>query len=55
MSFSSKKLQEMGFQFKYTLEDMYRGAIETLRKKGLLPYSTKEPAVIEQEQQANGN
>nr|GMC96968.1 dihydroflavonol 4-reductase [Ipomoea batatas] len=50
VSFSSKKLQEMGFEFKYTLEDMYRGAIETLRKKGLLPYSTKEPADIEQEQ-----
>nr|GLL26299.1 dihydroflavonol 4-reductase-like [Ipomoea trifida] len=50
VSFSSKKLQELGFEFKYTLEDMYRGAIETLRKKGLLPFSTKEPADIEQEQ-----
>nr|GMC96969.1 dihydroflavonol 4-reductase [Ipomoea batatas] len=49
--FSSKKLQDMGFQFKYSLEDMYRGAIETLRKKGLLPYSTKEPAAIHEEEQ----
>ncbi|XP_019182575.1 PREDICTED: dihydroflavonol 4-reductase-like [Ipomoea nil] len=49
--FSSKKLQDMGFQFKYSLEDMYRGAIETLRKKGLLPYSTKEAAAIEEEQE----
>ncbi|KAL8491341.1 hypothetical protein ACS0TY_023100 [Phlomoides rotata] len=39
--FSSKKLTEMGFSFKYTLEDMYRGAIETCREKGLLPYSTQ--------------
>lgn len=31
----------MGFSFKYTLEDMYRGAIETCREKGLLPYSTQ--------------
>nr|ABY25281.1 dihydroflavonol 4-reductase A [Convolvulus arvensis] len=46
--FSSKKLQDMGFEFKYTLEDMYRGAIETLRKKGLLPYSIKDPCDIEE-------
>nr|AHM27144.1 dihydroflavonol 4-reductase [Angelonia angustifolia] len=38
--FSSKKLTSMGFKFKYSLEDMYRGAIETCREKGLLPYST---------------
>nr|ABY25290.1 dihydroflavonol 4-reductase [Evolvulus glomeratus] len=44
VSFSSKKLLDMGFQFKYTLEDMYRGAIETSRNKGLLPYSIKDPA-----------
>lgn len=41
VSFSSKKLVDMGFQFKYTLEDMYRGAIDTCREKGLLPYSTQ--------------
>nr|BBA68556.1 dihydroflavonol 4-reductase [Nemophila menziesii] len=40
--FSSKKLIEMGFIFKYNLEDMYRGAIETCREKGLLPYSSAQ-------------
>lgn len=41
VSFSSKKLISMGFQYKYTLEDMFRGAIDTCREKGLLPYSTQ--------------
>ncbi|CAA2960333.1 dihydroflavonol reductase [Olea europaea subsp. europaea] len=40
VSFSSKKLIEIGFTFKYTWEDMYTGAIETCREKGMLPYST---------------
>lgn len=35
--FSSKKLRDLGFEFKYNLEDMYVEAIETCRKKGLLP------------------
>ncbi|GER27969.1 dihydroflavonol 4-reductase [Striga asiatica] len=39
--FSSEKLKATGFSFKYTLEDMYRGAIETCREKGLLPHSTQ--------------
>nr|GMD00850.1 dihydroflavonol 4-reductase [Ipomoea batatas] len=43
VSLSSKKLLNMGFQFKYTLEDMYREAIETLRNKCVLPYSIKPP------------
>ncbi|KAA8531902.1 hypothetical protein F0562_006381 [Nyssa sinensis] len=42
VSFSSKKLIGMGFEFKYSLEDMYKGAIDTCREKGLLPYSTHE-------------
>ncbi|KAK6798080.1 hypothetical protein RDI58_005782 [Solanum bulbocastanum] len=42
--FSSKKLMDMGFQFKYTLEDMYKGAIETCRQKQLLPFSTRSTA-----------
>lgn len=42
VSFSSKKLIDMGFTFKYDLEDMFKGAIDTCRKKGLLPYSTNE-------------
>ncbi|EPS71346.1 dihydroflavonol-4-reductase, partial [Genlisea aurea] len=41
VSFSSKKLTAMGFSFKYTLEDMFRGAIVTCREKGLLPHSTQ--------------
>ncbi|KAK9284769.1 hypothetical protein L1049_023946 [Liquidambar formosana] len=41
VSFSSKKLRDMGFQFKYSLEDMYTGAIETCREKGLIPHSTE--------------
>ncbi|GMH13898.1 hypothetical protein Nepgr_015739 [Nepenthes gracilis] len=39
VSFSSKKLIEEGFVFKYSLEDMFVGAIETCREKGLLPAS----------------
>ncbi|KAJ0024987.1 hypothetical protein Pint_08992 [Pistacia integerrima] len=37
--FSSKKLTDLGFEFKYSLEDMYTGAVETCRAKGLLPLS----------------
>jgi bifunctional dihydroflavonol 4-reductase/flavanone 4-reductase len=37
VSFSSKKVKELGFQFKYSLEDMFVGAVETCRAKGLLP------------------
>nr|BAI78343.1 dihydroflavonol reductase [Pelargonium zonale] len=39
VSFSSKKLKELGFEFKYSLEDMFAGAVETCREKGLLPLS----------------
>ncbi|KAJ9703504.1 hypothetical protein PVL29_005025 [Vitis rotundifolia] len=46
--FSSKKLTDLGFQFKYSLEDMYKGAIETCREKGLIPLSS------EKEKHANG-
>ncbi|KHN12694.1 Bifunctional dihydroflavonol 4-reductase/flavanone 4-reductase [Glycine soja] len=35
--FSSKKITDLGFQFMYNLEDMYTGAIDTCRDKGLLP------------------
>ncbi|XP_073293401.1 dihydroflavonol 4-reductase [Primulina huaijiensis] len=45
--FSSKKLTGMGFTFKYSLEDMFREAIETCREKGLLPYSTRSCRVEE--------
>ncbi|CAH9067449.1 unnamed protein product [Cuscuta europaea] len=51
VSFSSKKLLELGFEFKYTLEDMFRGAIDNLRKRGLLPYSIKEPSPTVKQQE----
>ncbi|XP_050227923.1 dihydroflavonol 4-reductase [Mercurialis annua] len=35
-SFSSKKLTDMGFEFKYSLEDMMVGAMESCTDKGLL-------------------
>jgi bifunctional dihydroflavonol 4-reductase/flavanone 4-reductase len=47
VSFSSKKVKELGFEFKYSLEDMFVGAVETCRSKGLLP-----PAAVENH--ANG-
>ncbi|KAF8364834.1 hypothetical protein HHK36_033190 [Tetracentron sinense] len=34
VAFSSKKITDMGFQFKYSLEDMYEGAIKCCREKG---------------------
>lgn len=40
VSFSSKKLIDMGFKFKYSLEDMYVGAIDTCQEKGLLLRAT---------------
>ncbi|XP_050127990.1 bifunctional dihydroflavonol 4-reductase/flavanone 4-reductase [Malus sylvestris] len=35
--FSSKKLREIGFEFKYSLEDMFVGAVDACRAKGLIP------------------
>ncbi|XP_017413363.1 dihydroflavonol 4-reductase isoform X3 [Vigna angularis] len=34
---SSKKLKDLGFEFKYSVEDMYTEAIDACREKGLLP------------------
>ncbi|XP_028800931.1 dihydroflavonol 4-reductase-like isoform X3 [Neltuma alba] len=34
--FSTKKIKDLGFQFKYSLEDMFTAAIDTCREKGLL-------------------
>nr|BAD67186.1 dihydroflavonol 4-reductase [Phytolacca americana] len=34
--FSSKKLTDLGFEFKYGLKEMYTGAVESCRAKGLL-------------------
>ncbi|XAR73848.1 Dihydrokaempferol 4-reductase [Bertholletia excelsa] len=55
VSFSSKRLVGMGFQFKYSLEDMFRGAIESCREKGMLPLASEPPAEkIASECPANG-
>ncbi|GKU85330.1 hypothetical protein SLEP1_g10 [Rubroshorea leprosula] len=40
--FSSKKIKDLGFEFKYSLEDMFTGAVDTCRAKGLLPHSYNE-------------
>ncbi|KAI4336862.1 hypothetical protein L6164_015339 [Bauhinia variegata] len=37
VSFSSKKLTDMGFQYKHSFEDMFTGAVDTCRERGLLP------------------
>ncbi|KAJ0985882.1 hypothetical protein J5N97_004238 [Dioscorea zingiberensis] len=34
---SSKKLMDLGFEFRYSLEDMYDGVFRSCRDKGLLP------------------
>ncbi|XP_010926084.1 dihydroflavonol 4-reductase [Elaeis guineensis] len=41
--FSSKKLIDLGFKFRYSMEDMFDAAIQTCREKKLLPLQTKEP------------
>jgi bifunctional dihydroflavonol 4-reductase/flavanone 4-reductase len=38
--FSSKKLLDHGFRFRYTMEDMFDAAIRTCREKGLIPLAT---------------
>ncbi|XP_078159142.1 dihydroflavonol 4-reductase-like [Carex rostrata] len=38
--FSSKKLLDMGFKFKYTIEEMFDQAIQTCREMKLIPLST---------------
>ncbi|EXC19768.1 hypothetical protein L484_006343 [Morus notabilis] len=37
VEFSSRKLKELSFQYKYSLENMFVGAVQTCREKGLLP------------------
>ncbi|XP_041018473.1 dihydroflavonol 4-reductase-like [Juglans microcarpa x Juglans regia] len=49
VSFSSKKVKALGFQFKYSLEDMFVEAVETCREKGLLPKAAGD------EKHVNGN
>ncbi|GAU15278.1 hypothetical protein TSUD_03450 [Trifolium subterraneum] len=45
--FSSKKIKDLGFEFKYNLEDMYTEAIDTCREKGFLPKFVEAPKSIE--------
>ncbi|CAH2046637.1 unnamed protein product [Thlaspi arvense] len=45
--FSSKKLIDMGFSFKYSLEEMLVESIETCRQKGFLPVSLPDPSIFE--------
>ncbi|KAJ1689702.1 hypothetical protein LUZ63_013857 [Rhynchospora breviuscula] len=40
--FSSKKLLDTGFKFKYTLEEMFDEAIQTCREMKLIPLSTQD-------------
>ena len=40
--FSSKKLLESGFKYQYSLEDMFVGAVEACRGKGLIPLKHEE-------------
>lgn len=42
IEFSSKKLIDMGFSFKYSLEEMLVESIETCRKKGFLLVSSPD-------------
>nr|AHA36975.1 dihydroflavonol 4-reductase [x Doritaenopsis hybrid cultivar] len=46
VSFSSKKFMDLGFKYKYTIEDMFDDAIKTCREKNLLPPNTEEPALV---------
>ncbi|KAL2318760.1 hypothetical protein Fmac_032636 [Flemingia macrophylla] len=41
--FSSKKITDLGFKFKYSLEDMFTGAVETCIEKGLLTKPAEKP------------
>nr|AFU90826.1 dihydroflavonol 4-reductase [Epimedium sagittatum] len=40
--FSSKRLLDLGFQYKYTMEDMFDGAIRSCREKKLIPLTAEE-------------
>ena len=42
VEFSSKKLMDLGFEYKFSLTDMFTEAVETCREKGLLPLSNEK-------------
>ncbi|CAN6446643.1 unnamed protein product [Victoria cruziana] len=41
--FSSKKLLDLGFKFRYTVEEMYVGAVKCCQEKRLIPIPEKKP------------
>nr|AAU93766.1 putative dihyroflavonol 4-reductase [Dendrobium hybrid cultivar]ACJ54348.1 dihydroflavonol-4-reductase [Dendrobium hybrid cultivar] len=46
VSFSSKKLLELGFKYKYSMEEMFDDAINTCRDKKLIPLNTDQEIVL---------
>lgn len=50
MRFSSKKLTGLGFEFKYSVEDMFDSAVQACLEKQLLPLQTVEPQQQQQKQ-----
>uniref|UniRef100_A0A2C9TZY6 Flavanone 4-reductase n=1 Tax=Manihot esculenta TaxID=3983 RepID=A0A2C9TZY6_MANES len=53
-AFSSKKLTDMGFEFQYSLEDMFEEAVETCRAKGLLPPAASNGEVADKKVEGRG-
>nr|AFS60083.1 dihydroflavonol 4-reductase [Paphiopedilum concolor] len=45
VGFSSKKLTDLGFKYKYTVEEMFDDAIQTSREKKLIPLHSEEHSV----------
>nr|ATN38187.1 dihydroflavonol 4-reductase [Aconitum carmichaelii] len=41
VAFSSKRLKDLGFNYKYNMEDMFVSAVATCRRKGILPLSNQ--------------
>lgn len=53
--FSSKKLTDLGFQYRYTVEDMFDSAVESCLEKQLLPLQTVDETGKGGKAAANGN
>lgn len=45
MRFSSKKLLELGFEYKYSMEEMFDEAIQSCINKKLIPLQTVETTI----------
>lgn len=54
MRFSSKKLLELGFKYKYTVEEMFDEAIQTCIEKKLIPLQTVEALHENGKSEVNG-